>query len=443
MELISVIWQFLLLWIFIYIFVFLIQFFTTKNPGPRRTAPHSVLPTFSISSSNEVERDQWSIKLFQVKYTTHCLNSFFQRLTQLAPWFWKAWFHIGALAASVTMVVGMVVIVYAGLKILSSLTRIISVDQSQHVKRELVEPNNGDEQVFLPMIPGVTLPMSHIGYYLLALTVCGLFHEAGHAMASFAEGVPIQSSGMFVMYLYPGAFVNIPDQQLQALAPFRQLKIICAGVWHNLVLYLFASLSLAGGLKLLLILIGWQSLEGQGGVSVVHIRTNSPLATHLPPATLIYQLDDTALTHNIEDWNTFLFKEDGRHTLEQGFCVSKTHENYGDKCCDIDDTNPFGRSPNATISCFQSIETALDKQCLSTLPILASKDIPRCKEASDCHGPEMSCVIPYTPSAAGQVVRIYAQIPSWVESEEADRRRIFIFEGELVDIWESGNSILS
>jgi S2P endopeptidase len=176
-------------------------------------------------------------------------------------------------------------------------------------------------------------------------------------MASFAEGVPIQSSGMFVMYLYPGAFVNIPDQQLQALAPFRQLKIICAGVWHNLVLYLFASLSLAGGLKLLLILIGWQSLEGQGGVSVVHIRTNSPLATHLPPATLIYQLDDTPLTHNIEDWNTFLFKEDGRHTLEQGFCVSKTHENYGDKCCDIDDTNPFGRSPNATISCFRSIET--------------------------------------------------------------------------------------
>lgn len=152
MELISVIWQFLLLWIFIYIFVFLIQFFTTKNPGPRRATPHSVLPTFSISSSNEVERDQWSIKLFQVKYTTHRLNSFFQRLTQLAPWFWKAWFHIGALAASVTMVVGMAVIVYAGLKILSSLTRIVSVDQSQHVKRELVEPNNGDEQVFLPMV---------------------------------------------------------------------------------------------------------------------------------------------------------------------------------------------------------------------------------------------------------------------------------------------------
>lgn len=196
--------------------------------------------------------------------------------------------------------------------------------------------------------------MSHIGYYLFALIVCGLFHEGGHAIASYSQGVPIQSSGMFVMYLYPGAFVNIPDQQLQSLDPWKQLKIICAGVWHNLVLYVYAYISLAGGLKIFLLILGWQSLEGYGGVSVVHIRTNSPLTPHLPPSTIIYQLDDLPLANNIEDWNIHLFSETGRHNANQGFCVAKPVEDYGNECCDINDDFPFGQSVNASISCFNT-----------------------------------------------------------------------------------------
>lgn len=196
--------------------------------------------------------------------------------------------------------------------------------------------------------------MSHIGYYLLALMICGLFHEGGHAIASYSQGIPIQSSGMFVMYLYPGAFVNIPDQQLQNLEPFKQLKIMCAGVWHNLVLYAYTSISLGGGLKLLLLILGWQSLEGHGGVSVVHIRANSPLAPHLPSSTIIYQLDDFPLTNNIQDWNTHLFHENGKHIENQGFCMAKPLEDYGNECCDIDDEYPFGKSINASISCFNT-----------------------------------------------------------------------------------------
>ena len=192
--------------------------------------------------------------------------------------------------------------------------------------------------------------MSHIGYYLLALILCGLFHEGGHAVAAYSQGVPIQSSGMFFIYLYPGAFVNIPDQPLQNVSPFQQLKIICAGVWHNLVLYVFAYLSLAGGLKLFLLIIGWQSLESHGGVSVVQIRANSPLASHLPPSTIIYQLDDFPLQNNIVDWNSHLFQ--GRHEAKQGFCVAKPVEDYGNECCMKSEEDPLGRSTNASISCF-------------------------------------------------------------------------------------------
>jgi S2P endopeptidase len=108
---------------------------------------------------------------------------------------------------------------------------------------------------------------------------------------------------------------------------------MCAGVWHNLILYVYTYVSLGGGLKLLLILLGWQSLEGRGGVSVVHIRANSPLASHLPPSTVIYQLDDFPLTNNIQDWNSHLFHENGRIDANQF---------------------PFGQSGNSSISCFNT-----------------------------------------------------------------------------------------
>ncbi|KAI8374823.1 hypothetical protein BD560DRAFT_327402 [Blakeslea trispora] len=286
--------------------------------------------------------------------------------------------------------------------------------------------------------------MSHIGYYLIALAVCGLFHEAGHAIAAYSQGISIQSSGMFILYLYPGAFVNISDQSLQSLNAFKQLRIICAGVWHNLVLYLFAFFSLAGGLKLFLLLLGWQSLEGLGGVSVVQIRGNSPLAPHLPPSTMIYQLDDTPLTANIDDWNAHLFVAEGRHQLDQGFCVpsSAFSKDYGTACCDISDRYPFGQSDNTSIACFESFPiTGKPVICLPTLQVLSSTHPERCLDLSDC-SQGMSCVVPYTPSITGQVVRIYARFPSWLDVSEEKNEKVFVFEGELVDIWESGKYFL-
>lgn len=53
---------------------------------------------------------------------------------------------------------------------------------------------------------------------------------------------------------------------------------------------------------------------------------------------------------------------------------------------------------------------------------------------SDCSESNAVCVSPYTPSTAGQIVRIYTKQPSWTGGSE----KAFVFEGELVDIWESG-----
>ncbi len=91
-------------------------------------------------------------------------------------------------------------------------------------------------------MPGVNLPMSHLGFYMLTLLVCVVLHEAGHALAALRERVRLHGFGFFLFGIYPGAYVDISDTDLNSLSPLRQLKIYAAGVWHNGVIVLLSVL---------------------------------------------------------------------------------------------------------------------------------------------------------------------------------------------------------
>ena len=45
---------------------------------------------------------------------------------------------------------------------------------------------------------------------------------------------------MFFMVIYPGAYVDLYTEHLSVISPFRQLRIYCAGVWHNCILAIVA-----------------------------------------------------------------------------------------------------------------------------------------------------------------------------------------------------------
>jgi S2P endopeptidase len=70
--------------------------------------------------------------------------------------------------------------------------------------------------------------------------------------------------------LYPGAFVDISSRVLAIMSPIQQLRVICAGVWHNIVLFLAAWVFLSSGaLDLSFKLIGWTQMTD--GLSVVDV----------------------------------------------------------------------------------------------------------------------------------------------------------------------------
>lgn len=47
-----------------------------------------------------------------------------------------------------------------------------------------------------------------------------------------------------MLFMYPGAYVDLHTETLFAASSWQQLKIFCGGVWHNLVLSVTAFLVL-------------------------------------------------------------------------------------------------------------------------------------------------------------------------------------------------------
>lgn len=83
----------------------------------------------------------------------------------------------------------------------------------------------------------------------------------------------VNGFGMFFMAVYPGAFVDLYTEHLTVISPLRQLRIYCAGVWHNAVLVL-VGLLLLWSLPYFLVPI---YVTGQGAVVLNVIKVSKYL----------------------------------------------------------------------------------------------------------------------------------------------------------------------
>ena len=160
-------------------------------------------------------------------------------------------------------------------------------------------------------VPGFTLPLSSIGY-LWSGVLCGVvLHEAGHALCACVEGVRLRSVGLMWLVMFPAAYVETEElddgddgepntdsgseyegeednedggaDRAPAITAVQQLKIVSAGVYHNLLLSA-ASLALLVALPTLFSLAyhttdsGLTILNVDGGVSPA-LASSSVLTT--------------------------------------------------------------------------------------------------------------------------------------------------------------------
>lgn len=78
--------------------------------------------------------------------------------------------------------------------------------------------------------------MSDVKYHIITLGLSSVIHEFGHALAACREGIQLYGVGLVLAYIIPVAYVSINANELKELPIQNQLRILCAGVWHNILL---------------------------------------------------------------------------------------------------------------------------------------------------------------------------------------------------------------
>lgn len=168
------------------------------------------------------ERNNIQVSFFQIRYFTTKLNRFLYKLSLFNV---RTWFNAGVISSALLMVVSILFLIF----------------NLQLAFGEFTTPKvsgQPSKQVLRMMVPGVNFPLNQVPFLFFAIFFSGFFHEIGHAVAALREGVPMNGLGFFLVWVYPGAFVNIDAcDHIQAR---RRLRIFCAGVWHNLVLSAFS-----------------------------------------------------------------------------------------------------------------------------------------------------------------------------------------------------------
>ncbi|KAK3849413.1 hypothetical protein Pcinc_043834 [Petrolisthes cinctipes] len=240
-----------------------------------------------------------TVKPLQIHWFTTAFNRSVNKWTLWRPRFFKIWFTIGAVVV-LTLLLPTIILLISGLV---------------NHWRPSADPTVAPLQ---PMVPGINIPVKEFPYYFLTILVASIIHEIGHAIAAVKEDVHVNGFGFLLLFILPGAYVDVPTEDIRALSPFRQLKILCAGVWHNVML---AVMALAFGLALPYLLYPLY-IHGQG-LTVMTLSQDSPArgTTGLEVGDVVTGINRHPVA-SVAEWNQHLVTT---VTSDQiGFCVPES-----------------------------------------------------------------------------------------------------------------------
>ncbi|NXT69554.1 MBTP2 protease, partial [Chaetops frenatus] len=222
---------------------------------------------------------------------------------------------------SIGMVFGIIAmfgsVILLGKTLLQTLTQMLTeAPKAQNDRMLQVVVSVPSSGLCLRAVPGVNLPVSQLTYFFSAILLSGVIHEVGHGVAAIREQVRFNGFGIFIFIVYPGAFVDLFTTHLQLISPVQQLRIFCAGVWHNFVLGVASFMVL-----FLLPAILFPFYYTGVGALVTEVTEDSPAngPRGLFVGDLVTSLQDCPV-YNVEDWNSCL--GDISEKSQVGYCVS-------------------------------------------------------------------------------------------------------------------------
>lgn len=315
-----------------------------------------------------LENTGLSFSFVHIKWYTMKFNNLFKVWSRWDRRCARAWFGIGVVVGVLLMLASIVVLLVALYQALFSSSK--------------------SEKLLTPIMPGVNIPWSELVYYFVTLVVCGVFHEVGHALAAVTEQVRINGFGIFLFFLYPGAFVDLHPDHLTVISPHRQLRIYCAGVWHNMILTAVIFLLL---LTLPYVLYPFYAVGG--GAIVLSVAKESAVVDKLNVGEAITAVGNCKV-HSTQEWLDCL--DNVIYNSLQGYCTSNkflanrtmysinqtvTNAEGEKSCCwqESDRNICFAINTNDRFACLPARQIVSDETCYSS---------------QDCKVEGRSCVIP-------------------------------------------------
>ncbi|XP_071449256.1 membrane-bound transcription factor site-2 protease [Hetaerina americana] len=362
-----------------------------------------------------------------IQWCTTVANNYFQKIVRHNPKFWSRWFALGVYVTCIILPFALYLVGSTAIANLSMKNE----GQHHHPKTLSLEP----------VIPGVNLPLGDLSYYLSAIAISSVVHEAGHAFAALREGVQVSGFGFCIFLILPAAYVLLSTNQCQALPPSRNLRILTAGVWHNVVLSLLAYTAV------ILMPQFVSPLYSQGsGIYVVGFAEDSPLrgSTGFYHGDIITKVNNDCIVKNKEDWKNCISASFLENDERLGFCIGITFllQNtsptaFKDLLADSTNCCPNYKSehlcftttfPEDVVKQVSDLDrTLLKKNCLPARKVIEESGIS-CRTHLSCPDAKPLCI---HPLLANDTYLLTIERTSG----EPHQPKIVIFLGHPAEVW--------
>jgi len=199
------------------------------------------------------------------------------------------------------------------------------------------------------------------------------------------------------------------DHLLLLLKPFHQLRIFCAGVWHNIWLCILCYLLLIS----MPIWLYFGYSQSNNELYVLDVNKNSPLYGYVSKGSVIHTINDQPIPYGKDGFEILLKQSLIKNPINYpGYCVSKElYQDNDSSCCNVSLEKPLSSS---NLQCFEHHEALLDlyevymnektfnversgpyipippikSKCSNFINII--KNSPKCYVDSDCNGGSQS-----------------------------------------------------
>ncbi|MBS3815595.1 MAG: site-2 protease family protein [Hadesarchaea archaeon] len=206
------------------------------------------------------------------------------KISQSSKRLWKAFGILSAVAGIALMVLGF-----------SNLTF-----KAFEVILQIITPTTGGggAPAVMPLIPGWTFPVELFIPFVIGIGVVLIVHEPAHGIVARRLGLPLESTGLLLFAVIPGAFVEPDEEKLNNSPVSDRLQVYGAGSVANIIF---------GFLCLLLMLSLVSPLQG---VFVAGVTENTPASGNLNSGMRLTQVgyasDSLIEIDNYQVFNDFM-----------------------------------------------------------------------------------------------------------------------------------------